>query len=105
MCVARECDSENDASDGGSDSSRKKCGKTVLWFPDTVIAACGSLGDLIGDKTTSQCTTCNTEKRSHGGGTSLTETHKVRWLREEDRFLNIRSDDPGEEVAIDEDSP
>ena len=77
----------------------------MFRFPDTVIAAGGSLGDPIGDETTSQCTACNTEEGSDRGGASLSEGHEVGWLREENRFLDIRSDDPSEEVAVDEDGP
>jgi hypothetical protein len=77
----------------------------LFGFSDTVVSASRTLSNLIRDETTSERTKRDSEDGGNGRGPSFAEGKQIGGLREEDGFLDITGDDPGEEVSVDDASP
>lgn len=103
--VVGKGNAEDDAADGGSEGSGQESRKTLFRFSDAVVSASRTLGNLIRDETTSKSTKRDSEDGGNGRGPGFAEGKQVGGLREEDGFLDITGDDPGEEVSVDDASP
>ena len=77
----------------------------MFGFPDTIVSSSRTLSNLIRNETTGKSTDSDSENGGNGDGASVAEGEKVGGLREEDGELDTGSDDPGEEVAVNEDGP
>ena len=105
MSVVCECSTKDDTSDRSGNRGGEKCGETMFRFPDTIVSSSGSLSDSIRNETTGKSTDSDSENGGNGDGASVTEGEKVGRLGEEDGELDAGSDDPSEEVAVDEGGP
>jgi len=105
VSVVCECNAKDDTSDRSGNRGGEKSGETMFRFPDTIVSSSGTLSNSIRNETAGKSTDSDSENGGNGDGASVAQGEKVGWLREEDGELDTRSDDPGEEVAVDEGGP